>query len=788
MVDFLDPAIPFGQRDWCVAYAFTYIYSTRPQKLQLRLGSDDGVVAWVNGREVWRNDLQRSLVADQDSVPVAFRKGWNRLLLKISQGLGAWSLQARLAPTRGAGQVQGIRFSLRRPPARLVPGLAVRENGLVAFESSPRLTYQATDGTQVFTVSLRVFNDDRRPSGRVQLELAGGNRGMKAARAGASIRAFTSQEVSLRLPVEKAVEILAGDRGAPVFTVRGDHGAVRARLGAEAGPRAFLAIMGGFPVKLPQTNARDGTFQVPPLFRGQPALVEVYTPEPQALTREVKWPAFASEVIPGKETRRGRIPIRVRPPRGVPAVAGRVLFGGPSLRAAIDEVAFLAKVTRADLGRFQQPARQGLAAVGEGSFRRAARAVRLLLDQLRASLPDRKREQVHLVGHAHIDMNWLWTHEETVQCCQDTFRQVLRFMEEFPEFCFSQSQASTYAMIEDFDPELFDAIRRRVKEGRWELLGGGVDEGDTNLSSGEGICRTFLLGQRYFRERFGRIARVGWLPDNFGHVAQLPQLLRLAGMDFFYGHRCQPKQGPYVWEGIDGSRVLNFATPTYNGEVTPDIIEAIRFYNPKRRKMIWVYGVGDHGGGPTRRDITRAIEYDRLPGFPRVQFSTAEKFFRTITPHTSEYPVFKGELQYAFEGCYTSIARIKEANRRVENTLYTGELFSALGSLLGHPYPAEDLDQVWYVTSFNQFHDILCGSATHESNRESISRYDLGLAEADRIVFESLRRWAEAVDTRLPRGAEPEGAQPVVVFNPLPIRRTDVVEAEIFAHQPPPSA
>jgi len=186
--------------------------------------------------------------------------------------------------------------------------------------------------------------------------------------------------------------------------------------------------------------------------------------------------------------------------------------------------------------------------------------------------------------------------------------------------------------------------------------------------------------------------------------------------------------------------------------------------------------------------MTRTKAYDELPNFPKMEFTTAEKFYRSLKPRLDDYPVYKGELQYIFEGCYTSISRIKEGNRRAENTLYTGELLSALRSLGGDPYPKEVIRRAWYTVTFNQFHDILCGSATHESNRESIGNYDRANGDADQVVFEGMRRLAEDVTTTLPGGAEKDGAQPVVIFNPLPHKRTDVVEAEIFSHQPPPGA
>jgi len=427
-------------------------------------------------------------------------------------------------------------------------------------------------------------------------------------------------------------------------------------------------------------------------------------------------------------------------------------------------------------------ARQYLAAWASGNQQAAFQALRRLNTEIAEKTPDRKGETVHVVGHAHIDMNWLWTWPETVQTCHDTFRQVIAFMEEFPDFAFLQSQASTYQAIERIDPALFERIRARVKEGRWELAGGMVSEGDTNMSSGEALARTFLLCQRYFLAKFGKCACVGWLPDNFGHAAQFPQILRLAGCEFFYFHRCQPYLGTFWWEAPDGSRVLAYANRTYNGQVTSAVADSLRDVAPDTGRMLNVCGVGDHGGGPTRADIETAHALDRTPRFPAVKWTTAEAFLRTSLAQHPERPVHKGEMQYIFEGCYTTIARVKEGNRRCEAALYTAELLSSLRRLAGDPYPADTLRRAWETVAFNQFHDILCGSAIHASNAESVAAYITARKSADEVRDQALRRLADEVKTGTGRG------QPVVVFNPAPRARRALIEAEVFSHDLPATA
>ena len=181
-----------------------------------------------------------------------------------------------------------------------------------------------------------------------------------------------------------------------------------------------------------------------------------------------------------------------------------------------------------------------------------------------------QKDTIHIVGHAHMDMNWLWTYSETMKMCNDNLRQTVAFMEEYPDFTFIQSQAAVYKFVEMVDPPLFKLVQKYVKEGRLELAGGMWTEGDLNLSSGEAIARTFLLGQHYFKNHFNKTAKVGWLPDNFGHISQLPQILKLAGCDYFYFHRTKPYMGSFWWTGSDQTTVLCYANKTYNGKIEAD--------------------------------------------------------------------------------------------------------------------------------------------------------------------------------------------------------------------------
>ncbi len=775
-LDFLNPSLAFTHRAKCFAYAATYLYSPRRQNVRLMIGSDDGVAVWLDGKQVHYVETERPLNPEEDLVPVTLSAGWHVLVCKVSQYQFRWDLTLRVTGTR-PGQGAEAEFSWKRPKEKLRSGLQGRRKGLVWGSPVPRIDLEPNHEAVNLNLGFHLFNDSEKESGRYRATLrdeAGTVYGRPSQK---NLQPFSSWEVSLDLGQEGLLEAFASGRPLRLHAANGkQERTFEIAEGLEGA--LFHALAGGYSVPL-DPEARIG---IPKVFRGQEAEIRILSGPSLPLSREISWPDLPSRVATPAETRGGSVRMGLEAPRHIPGLQAQMVPGDAELRACIRRMLFHVEQVGADPAAGAEAARSGLRAWAEGDYAGVKAAMAAFEQALAKSLPDRSSHRAILVGHGHIDMNWLWTSSETLQCCHDMFRQVLTFMDEFPQFHFSQSQASTYRYIELHDPGMFERIRQRVKEGRWELLGGAVTEGDTNLSSGEGIVRTLLYGQRYFQSRFGRRAQVGWLPDNFGHVAQLPQLLNLAGIKYFYGFRCQPALGTYRWQGIDGTQTLNFTTPTYNGAVTPELREIPEQYDPKHKKAMWVYGVGDHGGGPSRRDITRALDYQASAGFPKIEFGKAEDFFKSIEPHAGDYPVHAGELQYIFEGCYTSIARIKEANRRCENTLYAAELLSALNALEGEAYPGEIFERVWERVAYNQFHDILCGSAIHASNRESIGVYDALLAEAEETRFAALRSRAAGFATRRAEG------RPLVVFNPLPRKRTDIVEVEVFSYQAPPTA
>jgi alpha-mannosidase len=392
-----------------------------------------------------------------------------------------------------------------------------------------------------------------------------------------------------------------------------------------------------------------------------------------------------------------------------------------------------------------------------------------------------RMDTIHVVGHAHMDMNWLWTYSETMQMCNDNLRQVVAFMEEYPDFTMLQSQAAVYNFVEMVDPPLFEKVKKYVSEGRLELAGGMWTEGDMNMSSGEAITRSFLLGQRYFLSRFGKTTNIGWLPDNFGHISQMPQILKLSGCDYFYFHRCKPYLGTFWWVAPDSSKVLCYANDTYNGDITAGLKNEVDRFSPDKRRILQITGVGDHGGGPTRANINMVHQLDKIPDYPAVKFTTAGDFFRKASDEMKDRPTHHGEMQFIFEGCYTTVADIKAGNRNNENMLYAGEFFNTLRWLNGDKYPSDSFRDLWTTVAFNEFHDILPGSAINEANKEAIARNAEVYRKATELRNNAFRKMADEVSFQKAMG------QPVVAYNLQPLSRKVIIEATVYTNCKPVS-
>ncbi len=365
------------------------------------------------------------------------------------------------------------------------------------------------------------------------------------------------------------------------------------------------------------------------------------------------------------------------------------------------------------------------------------------------------------VGHAHIDVAWLWTLGQTRQKSGRTFHTVLRLMEQFPDYHFVQSQPQLYDYIQQDNPGLLDAIKERVAEGRWEPLGGMWVEADCNLSGAESLARQFLLGRTFFREHFGPDADspVLWLPDVFGYAWALPQLIKQAGLDYFMTIKIgwnQYNRLPYDsfwWQGLDGTKVLThfsttpdlehgFGVSTYNAMAAP--AQAIATWTNFQQKelqqeLLMIYGYGDGGGGPTREMLENIREMNAFPATPRMRQDSVKNFFTNLEETSGDaLPTWNAELYFELHrGTYTTQSRNKRANRKSEFLLHDAEFLAALAAMLDadYTYPATTLNKAWELVCLNQFHDIIPGSSINSVYVESLQQYaeiaDMGAGVRD---------------------------------------------------------
>ncbi|MCX7599755.1 MAG: glycosyl hydrolase-related protein [Armatimonadetes bacterium] len=388
---------------------------------------------------------------------------------------------------------------------------------------------------------------------------------------------------------------------------------------------------------------------------------------------------------------------------------------------------------------------------------------------------------VHMIGNAHIDPVWQWRWEEGRQEALDTCWAAIERLRETPAFIFCHSAAITYLWIEQEDPQLFEEIRRYVAEGRWCIVGGWWLEPDCNIPSGESFVRHGLYGQRYFLQRFGKAARTGWNVDSFGHAWQIPQILRGQGMEQYCFFRPGPHEKAlpgdlFWWEAPDGSRVLAARMPGHYGTGPDEIVERIwdaaRQTPPGLSDTMNFYGVGNHGGGPTRANIASILKVAADPDGPNAIFSTPDAFFDKVR-HAAEFPVVSEELQYHARGCYTAVSALKQHNRRAENLLVQAEKLSCMARyLLGLEYPAADLEAAWKKVLFNQFHDILGGTSIRPACDDAIADY----VEAETLAERAILQATSKISAQISCAGD---GRPIVVYNTLSWQRQEVVEVEV---------
>jgi alpha-mannosidase len=391
--------------------------------------------------------------------------------------------------------------------------------------------------------------------------------------------------------------------------------------------------------------------------------------------------------------------------------------------------------------------------------------------------------KVYLIGNAHIDIAWLWRMQETVLVARNTFDTVMNNMEEYPALHFAQSQALAYQWMENRYPEVFERIKQKVKEGKWEIVGGMWVEPDCNLISGESWVRQVLYGKRYFKEKFGVDVDTGWNPDSFGYNWNMPQIYAKSGIKRFITQKIWWNDTTvfphfiFRWQGVDGTQLMTYFPPvgyTSRVRMPRDMVNIIRYEaTTGYRKTLLLYGLGDHGGGPNREILDRVKSYEDLHIKPEFIHSKAIDFLQNIETDLGEnIPVWKDELYLEYHrGTYTTQGETKKNNRLGEAALSVSEKLASVVSIndASVPYPGKQLERAWKTVLTNQFHDILPGSSIAPVYRDAAEDYRRSFENTIKQADASLQALSKRIDTSAVK------AVPLVVFNSLSWPRTGIV-------------
>ena len=436
-------------------------------------------------------------------------------------------------------------------------------------------------------------------------------------------------------------------------------------------------------------------------------------------------------------------------------------------------------------------------------------------DKLSALTPLLQQATFHLTGNSHIDAAWLWPWTETVDVVKRTFGTALQLMYEYPHYTYTQSAAAYNEWMAEKYPDLNADIARRIKEGRWEIVGGMWVEPDLNMPDGESLVRQLLVGKRWYKQAYGVDVRIGWNPDSFGYTWQLPQIYKKSGVDYFVTQKMtwnDTNQLPFKlfwWESPDGSKVLAYFPHDYaNDNLNPvrlsaDLAQA-RERSTGMTEMMDLYGIGDHGGGPTRAVLDEGFHWAGPDAqgqphvLPKIEFGLAQPFFsaveKEIAPESKEWnyqsiakgytpppsvpgkisiPTWKSEMYFEYHrGVMTTQANHKKNMRESEEQVLNAEKWASLAWLDGRAYPGAELTEDWKKVLFNQFHDLAAGSGIGIIYKDAQKDYDVVRWSTNEIDSGALRTVDERINTA-------GSGVPVVVYNPLGWERSGEVAVHV---------
>lgn len=429
------------------------------------------------------------------------------------------------------------------------------------------------------------------------------------------------------------------------------------------------------------------------------------------------------------------------------------------------------------------------AALDQGDQMKFTRSLNAAMEQLRGLREWTNAFLVRAVAHSHIDTAWLRPRAETLELLRDDFRAVLQLMNEYPDLTYSQCSAQHFEWIERSYPDLFERIQERVKDGRWEIVGGMWVEPDLNMPDGESLVRQLLTGKRYFLKKFGVDVRIGWNLDCFGFSWQLPQLCKKSGIDYFVTQKLSwndTTQFPYKlfwWESPDGSRLLTYFPQGYGNDIGMRGIAGAIAKNVPATDLpviMHLYWVGDDAGGDARAVLDRALQLQNMSAsVPKICFCTAQSFFDDVQArlrHRNDtLPVWNNELYLEFHrGTYTTQSEVKKQIRHSEVALLNTEKFASWALRLGDFYPQNSLLECWKSLLLNQFHDTMPGTSIAMNFAETRRDLEILNLTVDKALERALHTITARVNTTC-------GGVPVVIFNPLSWVRSEpiIIDAQL---------
>jgi len=758
--------------NWQAAYAHAYVHAPAERTVLLTLASDDDIAAFVNGQRVWLHVVARGVATARDTVPVRLAKGWNTILLEIRNRTGGFGFFGALAPYAAGGGVGDLALSADRPAgmrAHMYPAPRVAV-GAIALDS------------------MLVWTDGRLEAGATAPVTAWGRDTLHGVHVvvGPARAPWAADTLAALAPGEPLLLTLhttfARLRGASLGTARvtatarwrgGRHGTALVveadRLLRLAGGRVALGSLGvdsasGRPTRL---HAR---LTVPAAFAGLTLDLLGNGTGPHAHYtvngREVPW-------------RDGRVPLCAPCTEGATldlAVAldpTRPLWLMPQTRVRDPGYAEFADGYRyaralADTVPPIAPpdAAAWLRALGTPAYGALLGRYRAAYAPLATAI---KQDTLFLTGNSHIDAAWLWRWRETIDVIRHTWGSALKLSYIFPGYVFAASSAAYFDAMQRLYPAFEDSLRQATADGRWAPVGGWWVEADQNIPSGESLVRQGLYGQRYFQRQFGHRSKVAWTPDTFGYMWTIPQILKLEEFDYFVTQKVRWNDStkfPYdafYWEGRDGTTIFTYIPYGYDHDLSPGKLVPQRIEDRSKtyggHDQLVLYGVGDHGGGPTIGMLHRAENLRRVPTFPVMQDATPFHALRHIEHEatTQPFPVWNDELYLEYHrGTYTSHAMMKRRNRRSEAMLQTAE---ALATVDTAAYPRDRLEGAWRRVLFNQFHDLLPGSGIDSIYMDAAKTYDTAWAMIDTVTHTAFADLRARMDTK--------GKHAVVVFNAL---------------------